>query len=92
MFELQCERWGPPAIQIGLTDDGQLAPYNQANADRLWFERTDRAIAQLPPDVVDTGLSHSGRSLYIAADRLAAYVQTPTGNELWARIETGACA
>lgn len=92
MSEHQCERWGPPAIQIRLTDDGQLAPYNQANADRLWFERTDRTIAPLPSNVVDTGLSHSSRSLHIAADRQAAYVQTPTGIELWGRVDTGSCA
>lgn len=92
MSEHQCESWGPPAIQIGLTDDGQLAPYSQANAERLWFERTDAVIVHLPSNVVDTGLSHSGRSLYIAADRQAAYVQNPTGTELWARVETGSCA
>ena len=92
MFELQCESWGPPAIKVGLTDDGQLAPSNQAHAERLWFERTDATIPHLPSNVVDTGLSHSGRSLYIAADYQAAYVQTPTSTELWARVVTGSCA
>lgn len=91
MFENQCTPGGRFAIRLGLTDDDKLAPYNQPDAQNLWYVRTDTTVEELPQDAIDTGLSHTGRSLHIASDRETAYVDTRQAVESWRRVNTSSC-
>ena len=92
MFELQCTPEDAGTIRIGLTDDGMLAPYNRPDAKNLWYVKTDTILDELPQDAIDTGLSHTGRSLYIASGRESAYVDTRQVVESWRRVNNASCS
>ena len=91
MFELQCAPSSPFSIRIGLTENGELAPYNKPDAENLWYMRSDRTLDELPLGTIDTGLSHTGRSLHIASNRETAYVVTGQLVESWQRVNVAAC-
>lgn len=92
MFESQCEPGEPFYIRLGFTEDGALAPYEQSDARDLWYKKTNSTLAQLPPDVIRTGLFSRERELFIAADRESAYVRTQQGVEIWQIHKAIACS